>query len=386
VRPARLVTPSAFAAIYAAYVASLGGLTFPLSGDGIHFWQTTLDYFSHSALPSASALGSYNELNTPLPFVVWGALEYWFHQGIWVPRALNLVLSVAVVSLIAWPAGVWSPRRTLAAAGLLLCPYYLFVSVRIYTDMPAVFCAVLGLWAYLEKRSSLSAMFFILAIASRQFMVAFPVAILANELARGDGTRSWPALMASVLAAASLVGWGLFFRGIAPPAAIDAHEIATANLTTLIPRNGLYLLSCAGLYFALPASVFFWRDRSGRPGRAMLATGAAIVVLFVIFPPFANQNPFTPQMGLVDRLMHAAGLPAVVRVSVLCVFAVAAIWSVWGDRLALWLTAANALVMLKAPETWDKYALPLLAGLWLLTSRHPDRTPCDNTGDAPRRV
>ncbi len=357
--------------MYAAHVAALGGLTFPLSGDGVHFWQTTIDWFSRSAVPSIAALRSYDELNTPLPFVVWGALEHGFHQGIWVPRALNLVLSFLVAALIAWPPGAVSTKRIAAAAGLLLCPYYLFVSARIYTDVPAIFCAAFGLWAYLDRRPALSAAFFVLGIACRQYIVAFPLAIVAHELTKPAVERSRRAIIASTAAAASLAGWVLLFHGVAPPAAIDEQGIVTANPVTVIPQNALYFLACLGLYFTVPARVFAGRlpDASDLPGRRMLAAGAAIAVLFVLFPPFGNQSVPTAEMGLFDRALHAAGLPPILRATVFGVFAIAAVWSLSGQRLALWLAASNALVLLKGPGTWDKYALPALAGLWLLTSR-----------------
>lgn len=228
-------------------MAALGGLRFPLTGDETHFWHTAVWFFGRTPIPTLAALRSYPELNTPLPLVLWGELEYWCGQGLWLPRALNLMLSFAVAGLIVWPAGALSRRRVLAAAGLLLCPYFLFVSARLYTDMPAIAGVVFGLWAYLDRRHAWSAVFFALAIATRQYALAFPLAIVVYESTRRAGERSRPALVAASIAAATLAGWVLVFGDIVPPGPDAGPALATAGVLTLRPQNALYLLSCAGL-------------------------------------------------------------------------------------------------------------------------------------------
>jgi len=353
---------------------ALGGLRFPPGGDETHFWYNAVELFGRAPWPSLAALHSYPELSTPLPFVVWGALEYWLRQGVWLPRLLNVALSLSVASLVAMPPGGPTRRSIAACAGLLLCPYYLFVSARIYTDMPAIVCTTFGLWAYLERRHLRSALLFVLAIASRQYAVAFPLAIMAYEVTRGHG-RSRTALLAATLAATSLLGWVLFFGAIAPPEALASQSVPTAPLAALIPQNALYLLACTGLYFTLPHALLIGRPAPGphlRSARTLTAI-ALIVLLFVLVPPLGNRGVDTITMGLFDRALHAASLAPAARAAVLCVCAAAALVSVLEAPVPLSLVVANALVMLKGHEAWDKYALPLLAALWLLTSRESPR-------------
>ena len=283
---------------------------------------------------------------------------------------LNTALSLSIAALIALPRGGPTRRSVAACAGLLLCPYYLFVSARIYTDIPAIVCTTFGLWAYLERRHFWSAALFVLAIACRQYAVAFPLAIAGYEITRGDG-RSRAALLAATVAAGSLFGWILFFGAIAPPEALASQSVPTAPLTAVIPQNALYLLACAGLYFTLPYLLLI--DGRGlvrrRAAWSTLTTTAAIVILFLLFPPLGNRGVDTVKMGLFDRGLHAAQLPAAARASVLCVFAVGAVVSVLDAPLPLAILLTHAVVMFKGHEAWDKYALPLLAALWLLTSR-----------------
>jgi hypothetical protein len=360
----------ALAILYALIVAALGGMRFPPTGDELHFWSTSLA-FSRAGMPSSEALRSYTDLNTPLPFVLWGALEHWFHQGIRAPRLLNMALSFVLVSIVAWPAR--DPRRRLIAAiGLLLCPYYLFVSSHMYTDTIAIFFSVSGVAAHLRRRYFLSGVFFVLAVACRQYMVAFPFALAAHAIADGRGdTRPVGAWLAPTLAVCSLAGWYLFFGDFAPPAEIARQEILTAPAGVILPRNSLYLLACVGLYFVVPSSVLYRRtiavEDLRRPRTLLAATG--LLALFVLFPPLGNARVDLATMGLFDATLRHAGLPDAGRLAVFYVFALAAVHGLRRWTLSLGFLACNALVMMKAHLAWDKYALPLIAVLWYLESR-----------------
>ncbi|MGB3640444.1 MAG: hypothetical protein WBA39_23150, partial [Rivularia sp. (in: cyanobacteria)] len=72
-------------AIYSALVVWLDFLQAPPIWDEGHFWETSLT-FSDKLIPSIDDLRNYGELSTPLPFIIFGALEYLFHQGIFAGR------------------------------------------------------------------------------------------------------------------------------------------------------------------------------------------------------------------------------------------------------------------------------------------------------------
>ncbi|NJL87258.1 MAG: hypothetical protein HC886_16825 [Leptolyngbyaceae cyanobacterium SM1_1_3] len=79
----------AIALIYISLFVGLQYLNAPLWWDEKTFWLTTQRYFSDSLLPSLATLKSYPELNTPLPFIIYGALEYLFKDGLFTGRLLN---------------------------------------------------------------------------------------------------------------------------------------------------------------------------------------------------------------------------------------------------------------------------------------------------------
>jgi hypothetical protein len=351
--------------IYLACVVAFEGLTFAPTKDERHFWPTSLEFSSFP--PSVSALRSYNELNTPLPFVVFGAIEGLFQGGIAAGRAVNLVLSFLMVCVIGFAAGQPTSRAFLSVAGLLSFPYFLGVATHLYTDIMASFFVLSGVVFHLKGGYAASALSFILAIACRQYAVAFPLAILVGELLVAARLRSpiprGPAL-ASLAAVASLAGWYLFFGGFAPPVALAAQGLDTGRLFV---DHGLYFLACVGVYFVLVEAVLFRRRFWEKipPAGYFLAT--AIAILFLFFPPLQNVNFAIPAMGFLDVAARWA-FNDILRMTLLGVLAVCAALRFSRFDLSSLFVWANALIMMKAHIGWDKYALPLLVVLWYMKS------------------
>ena len=122
--------------VTAVYVALLIWLDFLQGGywrDERHFWETSLS-FSDRILPTLEQLRDYEELNTPLPFILFGALEYLFQQGIFLGRLVNLGLSLVISLIIGWPKP-GRPYALFCLVGLWLCPYYFWLSGRLYTEL-----------------------------------------------------------------------------------------------------------------------------------------------------------------------------------------------------------------------------------------------------------
>jgi hypothetical protein len=174
---------AALALVYVALAVVQGTLGAEPIKDEVHFWPVALRFGSEGF----AAARDYEALSTPLPFAIWGALG-----SITLARALNLALSFLIAILV----GRGAP---LAAVGLLLSPYYLGVSVLMYTDLLATGFVLLGVAAYRRDRDALSAACFVLAIACRQYMIAFPIGLVLSELTIGK--RRQKAAVAQLLAA-----------------------------------------------------------------------------------------------------------------------------------------------------------------------------------------
>jgi hypothetical protein len=367
--PSRTQRAWFFAAIAVAFLALLVGfdfLRFPIRGDELHFWPASVALFQEG-LPSLRQLQTYNELSTPLPFLIFGGLEYVFHGGIVVGRAINIVTSFATLVIIG-ALGKFSFRALLCAAGLMVFPYFALVGTHLYTDPLAVLCTVAGVALYLRGGVWMSAVCFIIGIACRQYVVAFPLALLARGVllhARLQQIALRGDVIAPAVAVLSLVGWHIFFGGFAPPTALQAQNIAAVRF---YPEHGLYFLACVGCYFVVVESILF---RSVAPLLApapgAIAIAATVSLLFLFFPPIENINPPVPTMGYLDIAVRSV-LPTPARTILFWALAMLAVLRLRPLSIGGLMLYANAALLACAHVAWDKYALPMLATLWLLKS------------------
>lgn len=372
----RAATPSArtqqicfFAVIAVVFLAVLAGfdfLRFPIRADELHFWPTSIALFQNG-FPTLHQLRTYGELSTPLPFVIFGGLEHIFHGGIIVGRAINMASSLAII-LIIGALGSFSLRALLCAIGLLLFPYFALVGTHLYTDPLAVLGTVAGVALYLRGRPWESAACFIVGIACRQYIVAFPLALFARELLRQAWLKRFALsseLFAAALAVLSLAGWYLFFGDFAPQDALHAQNLVAGRF---YPEHGLYFLTCIGLYFVVLECILFRSiARLLMPGFAAIAIMAAVSVLFLFFPPIENVNPPVPTMGYFDIAARSV-LPEPGRIALFWALAMLACLRFKPFSTGGLMLYANAALLACAHVAWDKYALPMLATLWLLKS------------------
>jgi DIE2/ALG10 family len=365
--------------VYIGLSIALSLLRFEPTRDEVHFWATTLQ-FTASPIPTIELLRSYNELNTPVPFMVWGWIEWAGGGGIVAGRLFNLLLSAAVLFLIgcAGPAGSWRP--VLAAVGLAAFPYFLGTGVLLYTDMPAAAAVVAGVMLHGHGRHAWSAVCFALAIASRQYMIAFPLALAAHELwsRRAGEARPVIAWIAPLLAALTLAGWVALFGGLAPPVAAAEQNLHGDSLLHWHPGHGLYFLSALGAYFVLPEWLLRLRPRvmASKPAQFGFAVTALLIVIgFILTHPLRNPPSYPIEtLGLLDKALRA-GLPDAARTAVLCLLALLTARRFIRLDLGFWIVAFNVVILMKAHIGWDKYALAPLACLWLLAADPPTAQP-----------
>lgn len=359
--PSKLSILAVFSLIllYALVFLLFDQLQFPPIWDEPDFWLASLN-FSDQLIPQLADLKDYNELNTPLPFIVFGILEYLWQGGIFAGRLLNLVLSFGITMLIAFPTNHTSKQSILAVCGLLSFPYYLWLSTHLYTDILATFFVLVGVWSYTRERHLISGIAFTLAIASRQFMLGFPVAVAIYEFLKGNRDRfhlrlSW---LAPLIAASTILGWMYFFNGLAPAGAVEENVTPDVQKSVWIfsLSSSLYLLACIGLYFVIPEWLLFSR-KIVKPywtlQKASLA--GALILMFVLFPVVEAHGllikgvEMLPSRGFQNLLLYSLALLSCLRFL--------------RYDLTFWLLLVNCGLMLKA-YPWDKYALPLLAVLW----------------------
>jgi len=359
------------ALVYLTVIVLLDFLQFAPRGDELHFWPTALS-FSESWVPSLDQLRAYHELTTPLSFLIFGALEHLLHGGIAAGRLFNMGLSFGMTAVII-TATEDTRRGALAAAGLLIFPYYLAVSAHLYPDVIGAAFVLAALMCHFKRRPFASAACWCLAIASRQYAVAFPLAVAAYELFRGGQRPSnakwrWLGPLAS---AATIGGWMWLFGGPAPAGELAVQGIEANRLRHLDPTHAVYLLVCVGVYYVVPEILLFRRQVRLKPDTTygMYGVVLATVLASLAFPPLGNDWG-TPTMGLFDRMMVSVLTPWP-RTIVYAGLAALAALRFSENSPAAFLVAANAGILLISHTMWEKYALALLVCLWYLRAADP---------------
>jgi hypothetical protein len=266
------------------------GLRQEPAGDEVHFLKSSQAFRGGFDL---EALRHYPEVVTPLALVIWGELSHLTGDGLFYGRLLNLVLTFLMLCCIVLSAPEQWPRAAFATLGLVLFPYTLPLGVHLYTDAIGVFLVVAGTLMLSRNRPVSASLAFTFAIATRQYLVQIPAALLAVEgihFLRRETVR-WQDVFACAAACLTVFGWVGFFGGVAPQEGIEfwAPLYATPMLrpTEFILFQGLYALTGIGAYFVIVEALLFRRFPVPLPMRNRRGVLLAIVLaaLFWLDPP-----------------------------------------------------------------------------------------------------
>ncbi|MEO1095014.1 MAG: hypothetical protein AAFX01_08945 [Cyanobacteria bacterium J06638_28] len=351
------------ALVYIVLFFATNQLGDPLWGDEASFYKTS-QQFSQQLLPTFEQLRNYGELNTPLPFILFGQIQYLFQGGVFGGRLLNFGLSIVIAILIGRPRYQNDFVPISALVGLLLYPYFLWFSTRYYTDIIAAFLTLLGIVFYLRELRLLSSLTFMLAIAARQYMLAFPLAVASHELIIAIQKKKYPSFSfwGPAIAAFSILGWFLLFGGLTPPNVVEANPVPVQQtLLAIAPSHGLYALANIGLFYVIPEWILFNRSFNWSvlltKGKSVIAIGLVSLCLIFPVPEFGR--------GVLWNLFSLINNMGVSPFFLYCGLAVITGWRFSQINLSLWLVVYHILIMMKA-FPWDKYTLPILVLLWFL--------------------
>ena len=371
----KFVTISAILVLYVIIFILFEQLGFPIRKDETHFWPASLK-FSKDWVPTIDLLKNYGELSTPLSFIIFGTIEHLFHGGIFAGRLLNLILSLGMLTFIIFLSDGKNRKYRFSIIGVLIYPYFIACSTHLYTDIIAAFFVLVGFIFYLRHLNLMSCLFFILAISSRQYMLAFPLGILIfdalNLIKAEDSMLIKPIairLLYQFVACLSIMVWVLFWGSFGPALEVARQSVSTVSLFKLFPDHSLYFLSCLGFYFVIPEFVLLKRNAfiiHLANKKTILAT-ISLFILFLIFPPYQNVNNDIATMGYMDKLfrMFTGDL---FRITLFYIMALIACLRFLTINLETLLVLLNVLIIMKSHVTWDKYLLPLIVILWFLNA------------------
>jgi hypothetical protein len=260
--------------------------------------------------------------------------------------------------------------------GVLVYPYFIGCSTHLYTDIIAAFFVLVGFVSYLNHLNWMSCLFFVLAISSRQYMLAFPLGIFIFETLNLIRARNpnliKPIVIRSLyqfIACLSIVVWVLFLGNFGPVLEVARQSISTSSLFKLFPEHSLYFLSCLGFYFVIPEWILLKRNTTimNLFKKKAILVSISVFILFLLFPPYQNVNYNIPTMGYMDKLFRMIG-GDFFRMTLFYILALIACLRFLVMNLESLFVLTNVLIMLKSHIAWDKYLLPLIVILWFLNA------------------
>jgi hypothetical protein len=199
-----------------------------------------------------------------------------------------------------------------------------------------------------------------LAVASRQFYVAYPVGLLAASVFSGS-PRPLSRMVALFLPLGTLMLLALVWGGLTPPAMQQKFGHRSIH-----PEQFGFFLLWLGFWFA-PVAL----DTIRRSPRMLWIGAVGLALAIVLGVDYAQAAGETE--GVLPKLlagMTAAGAPAplvksgqAILVGSGCLVATRLFRA--PDRDLVWIAAVHAGIMLTVPYAWERYYLPVTPVIWL---------------------
>jgi hypothetical protein len=244
----------------------------------------------------------------------------------------------------------------------------------LYTDPIACFCLLLGFVSYVHHRHLLSSIAFILAIASRQYLLAFPVAIAIYEFifamtqVKTLRSISWAAQrrwFAPLVASLSIFGWIYLFQGLAPHTGADIPAPAVQKtIWALTPGGSINFLAFVGTYIVIPEFILFPPQAKlqaiKQQWQKIVIIAVCLLLYVIVFPPLLKTN------GHIVKIIHLLSHD-ILKIGAFYILALLACVRFTRPDLLSLMVLLNTLIMAKA-YPWDKYVLPLAIVFWYLKS------------------
>ena len=264
---------------------------------------------------------------------------------------------------------------------LFLNPYFFGTSFLIYTDMPALCFALLGMYFYLQKKNLPSAAFFMLAVFTRQSYVFLPAAIILQNIIYKKAKIFTPRILIYIIP----------FIGLSVAAAVLASNrwllwqhfpYKRYSFLSLYPLNELMI--SMGIY-ALPLIMV-------NPKRLFKKTNliASLLFLPMLFAiPLSHRNPFYTGAGIftngiigLSEKMPFFGLRYILLffwfLGALAI--VEAIRNTWRDKNFAFFhfqLITCGIMFLAVNFFWEKYIMMILPAIFILLAHNmklPNKT------------
>lgn len=344
-------------------------------GDENHFFATIQRFVNSPLIPT---LYDYDEMSTPLPFMLYAAWGKLFGVNLFSLRLLSMLIAfLTYVSIFNLFLQIFSKIKSLLFTVFIsLNPYFIGLSVFVFTDMLAIFFTTLFLHA-IHKRN-----FFLLAISiaggllCRQYFVFLPIAaglFFIIEYFLFYKNDSLFALIYIFFGCLPLLLLVSYWHGLTPNNAVKADYIGQAlifhqsALSLYIALIGIYCLPIVLLNF----KKIYFNSKVWIP--AIL--GSFFIIIFPIKQPINWIERQHHAVGFFHKMIVMTGFPILEKVifylcflfslPILFYFFKKIIIKIKTKKIDVFLiclltTFSFLLVMPLSYMLWEKYFVPLL--------------------------
>ncbi len=359
------------------------GIRFPVWGDEGHFVDTVKDFGKEFSLKT---LTTYNEMSTPLPFILysfWGRL---FNFELITLRLFSLLIAVVTYFLAykLFLSALNDKYKSLLLTALLVVnPYMIGFSVFVFTDMLAILFLILSCLAYLKRNTFLLAVALACAVLCRQYLVFLTVAVGVYYFLRYLKERdnvSLKMLLGIALSSLPMVALLLLWKGASPDNVwrrVYQHDVLSFHPDSLV----LYIAQC--FIYLFPVVIIYWKTfyTNSKIRTFSIITSFSYWIFPVKASYYSSELHQVPTVGFFHKFIRATvGNGLEQAVFYLCfLFALPIILTILIDSYTKLTTQkynflflleitlfAFLLIMPFSYLSWEKYFMPILPILVML--------------------
>ncbi len=361
-----------YAVLYCILLAGIFGFAHEPWTDEEHFYFTILEFIKH---PNLDTLKHYEEMSTPLPFILYGLWGWLFNSGLATLRLFSLLIAFATI-LSAFhffrKAGLTLLTSFICICILSLNPYFIGVSFFVYTDM---LCEIFMIWAFIlliKRNTFLSCIFLLLAILCRQYMVFFIPVIAVCVCVQEKCVLNISLIKKQLPLLIPIVGLGilfLFWGGASPDNKLKSLYMFQ---TFTFHGDAFTAYMAASIVYTFPLLVLSLREINLRQ---VYITVPIATLWYLFFPVQGSQVAIESMIhidtiGLLHKTTHLlppvieSGLWYVLFITACFVFVSAFEKTIKNCRPFSFLVCVSWLFFLSTMclsyLTWEKYLLPIL--------------------------
>ncbi len=292
--------------VFEVLLVSVVGLHQPYWGDEAHFVKTVRQFGNEI---SVSQLQHYNEMSTPLPFILYAAWGHVLGFDIATLRIFSLIIALITYLVffhLAFSIFKNPGTAILITLFLLIQPYLIGLSIFVFTDMLMMLFLILGILAVRNSRPYLFSFAAAGGLLCRQYFAFFILAAGIYFLARlvlQKNKQSAFMLISTFLSTLPLIFLFILWKGFSPQ-----NNMKALYLNERLHFHPDFLVLYISLFavYLFPVIIYRWRSIYGNI--RILAASVLVSGIYIFFPVYASKPAVAVNVltvGFFHRLVRA---------------------------------------------------------------------------------